>query len=670
MSKRRHKQNDDNSRTEQPEDKTTDVPALSQIAAESVGPGCVPTDGLTRQPRKSLLANQHSWRRIRRWSGFEKITQRRKGAETQSTRCWFCCDVLRSFKRLNFEEAKKEMSSYKLESVNLPKLTGRSLRMFASFLDTKIGHALLWGKLARDAGLTKLEALDPQESPAFEPNHKAEAAAPEEREVVIKDLETIRASEPVKTPYATIGDYAKAYRDGTTTPTDVATRVLAAIEKTEQAESPLRLFIAIDSEDVHRQAKEAAARLADGKPLSILDGVPIAIKDELDMVPFPTTVGTGFLGREPAHEDATVVSRLRAAGAVLVGKCNMHEIGINPTGANLVHGHCRNPWDISRDPGGSSSGSAAAVAAGVVPAAIGADGGGSIRVPAALCGTVGLKATWGRVSEYGAAPLCWSVAHVGPLAATVEDTALLYRVIAGSDPNDPNSQCRPAVTVDGWSNDDLTGLRLGVYPEWFDHCDDEIRSTCQASVDNLIKQGAKLVEVEIPELEEMRIAHAITILSEMAASLASHDAAHKRLAPSSRINLRIGGSFQASDYVRSQRMRRRALDIFAEVFKKVDVVVTPATALAAPLIPEKGESAGWSDLSTVTELMRYANTANLTGHPAIAVPVGFTKSGLPIGLQIIGRPWEEHILFKIAHSVERVAEHRSPEDVFFRPVDG
>ena len=170
-------------------------------------------------------------------------------------------------------------------------------------------------------------------------------------------------------------------------------------------------MIAVNRDDVMKQAREATQRIKAGKPLSIFDGVPVAVKDELDMVPYPTTVGTSFLGKSPAKEDATVVARMRAAGALLVGKTNMHEIGINVTGLNPHHGTTRNPYNTDHFTGGSSSGSATAVAAGLVPVAIGADGGGSIRIPASFCGVFGLKPTFGRVSEHGAAPLCWSVAH-------------------------------------------------------------------------------------------------------------------------------------------------------------------------------------------------------------------------------------------------------------------
>ena len=400
------------------------------------------------------------------------------------------------------------------------------------------------------------------------------------------------------------GDFVSGYRNRTFTPESIAERFLQNVENSENDGSPLRAFIAINHEDLVNQAGEASARYIQGKPLGPLDGVPIAIKDEVDMVPYPTTVGTSFLGSQPAGRDATVVSRLRAAGALLVGKTNMHEIGINPNGSNVNFGAVRNPYNKQCDPGGSSSGSAAAVAAGLIPAAIGADGGGSIRIPATLCGVVGLKATFGRISEFGAAPLCWSVAHLGPIAANVEDTALLYSVIAGPDPMDANTLQQPPVTLRDWNRADLQGLRLGIYKDWFEHASPEIVSACQEMLSKFKSAGAEIVEINIPELDEMRIAHAITILSEMALSMKAFQKQRNQQGAAVRMSLVLGEALSSSDYIQAQRMRTRSLSIFENVFQQVNVILTPGTALTAQPIPKGGETDGWSDLAIDTEMMR------------------------------------------------------------------
>ena len=347
----------------------------------------------------------------------------------------------------------------------------------------------------------------------------------------------------------------------------------------------MHAFIASQAEDIRRQAAESTERLQNGTARSILEGVPVAIKDEVDMLPYPTTVGTKFLGKQPAPADSHVAARLRAAGALLVGKTNMHEIGINPTGANVHHGRIANPHDLNYDVGGSSSGSGAAVAAGLVPVAIGADGGGSIRIPASLCGVVGLKPTFGRVSERGAAPLCWSVAHLGPLGASVEDVALVYAVIAGPDLAEPLTLQQPPVTLQGWDTPDMQGLRIGVYPEWFRHAAQELVEANEKMVAEFQKLGAELVEISIAELDAMRIAHAVTILSEMAASMENYPEHRDDFADSTRLSLVLGRVTSSHDYLQCQRMRTRAMKIFAEVFDKVDVILTPGTALPAPKVP-------------------------------------------------------------------------------------
>jgi Asp-tRNA(Asn)/Glu-tRNA(Gln) amidotransferase A subunit family amidase len=440
----------------------------------------------------------------------------------------------------------------------------------------------------------------------------------------------------------------------------VAEYVLAAIEASEQGSAPLRAFIAINREDVMRQAGESAARIQAGEPLSLLDGVPVAVKDEIDMLPYPTTVGTLILGRAPAARDASIVARLRAAGALLIGKTNMHEIGIAPNGQNAHYGVVRNPFNDGCDSGGSSSGSAAAVAAGLVPVAIGADGGGSIRVPAALCGVVGLKSTFGRVSEAGAAPLCWSVAHLGPLAACVEDAALVYSLIAGPDPNDSNTLIQPPVTLADGLQPNLQGLRLGIDRAWFEHASPGVVHVCRDMVKHLRAAGAEICEIVIPNLNDMRVAHAVTILSEMAQAMAPHRRDRKKHGDSVRLNLLIGEAVTAQDYLQAQQIRARALHTFEAIFKKVDIILSPATALTAQPIPAGGIPDGWSDLGTDTEMMRYVFPGNLVGLPAISFPAGYDEHGMPVGMQAMGSHWQEHLLFRVAYAAEQVVERRCP----------
>jgi Asp-tRNA(Asn)/Glu-tRNA(Gln) amidotransferase A subunit family amidase len=385
------------------------------------------------------------------------------------------------------------------------------------------------------------------------------------------------------------------------------------------------------------------------------------VKDELDQAGYPTTAGTKFIGTSKATRDATVVARMRAAGALLVGKTNMHELGINVTGLNPHHGTTRNPYDDRYHTGGSSSGPATVVAAGLAPVAIGADGGGSIRMPSAMCGIVGLKATFGRISEHGAFPLCWSLAHIGPMTATVRDCARTYELIAGPDPLDALSLGHPAVEIDEAPPADLRGVTLGVYWPWFRHATPEVVQHCESLVGALVARGATLREVELPELDLLRVAHIVTITSEMVAAMMPYDGQHRHdFGLDARANLASARGATAAEYVKAQRIRTRAIATFQRAFANIDAIVTPSTAVVAPLINPSAQPYGESDLSTTTEIMRFAFPSNFTGHPAISFPAGYSAGGLPIGLQAIGRPWGERMLLRIAAAAEQIVERKAP----------
>jgi Asp-tRNA(Asn)/Glu-tRNA(Gln) amidotransferase A subunit family amidase len=542
-----------------------------------------------------------------------------------------------------------------MRSLKLPVLTGAGLKIFTSLVENKFTRLFLISSLMGNAGIPKLRQLRFDEAPTFYP-----LVEPPEK-LSIKLPSFAFGKKPKDFPFLTADDYVKAYKEGTLTPLQAAEKVLAAIEASEKDAIPLRAFILFDCKEILKQAQASTKRYKEKKPLGPLDGVPAAIKDEIDMKPYATNVGTRFIGTKPAAEDSTVASRLRAAGAILMGKTNMHEIGISPNGCNANFGAIRNPYDTDCDTGGSSSGSAAAVAAGLVPIAIGADGGGSIRIPASLCGIVGLKPTFARVSEHGAAPLCWSVAHIGPLSTSVEDCALAYSVIAGPDPVEPGTMKQPKVSIDGWNKSGLKGIKLGIFKEWFEHADPEVVKTCYQMVEQFKKMGAEIVKIDIPELDEMRIAHATTILSEMALCMSNYREHFKEHGTSVRLSLVLGQTFNAMDYLQSQRMRTRAMAHFARVFDKVDVIITPGTAVAAQPVPAGGYKIGWSDLATDTELMRFVFPLNLTGNPAIAFPVGYDSRGLPIGMQAIGRHWDEALLLRVAYNAESVVKRVLPK---------
>ncbi len=550
---------------------------------------------------------------------------------------------------------------YDLKSIQVPRLAGKALQISAKIMEHPVLKHLVMGRVLKEGGITRMRTLKIDEPPTHIPLNIHPKSIKRYAPPDIGPLSRSPEKKPEGFAFSSITHYTRAYRDGKITPEDVAQRILESIKDSDATAPPLKAFRAFDREDLAKQAALAAKRIKKGNPLSILDGVPVAVKDEIDQTPYGTMVGTRFLGTSPASQDATVVARLRQAGALLIGKTVMHEIGIGVTGLNPHHGTVRNPYNPNHYTGGSSSGSAAAVAAGICPVAVGADGGGSIRIPAAFCGVVGLKPTYGRVSEFGAAALDWSVAHIGPLAATARDAAMAYAIMAGPDPRDNNTLHQPTVTLDGFENLDLTGLKLGVYWEWFRHASPAMVAACEELLKAFKGMGAKIIDIEIPDLEAARAAHIVTISSEMATAMDRYHKEHAQdFGLDVRINLALARTFTSRDYIQAQRIRTRTIDNFASVLEKADLIITPATGCTAPPIPGDALPDGESDLSVLAEIMRFAAPPNFTGFPAISFPAGYDGSGLPIGFQAIARPWEEHVLLRLAHAAETCVARKKP----------
>jgi len=485
-------------------------------------------------------------------------------------------------------------------------------------------------------------------------------------------LSSVQEENARSSPFLSVSDYARAYRTRKVTPLDVANKVLASIKKLDEGDLPLRAFINVNREDVLRQARISTELIASNTPRSILEGVPVAIKDEFDQAGYPTTGGTSFIN-VIVQRDATLVQRLRAMGAVLVGKSNMHEYGFSTIGFNSHHNTPRNPYDLNTHTGGSSSGSAAAAAAGICPITIGGDGGGSVRVPAGLCGLVGLKPTFGRVSEHGAFTICYTVAHAGPLAPTVKDVAIAYAIIAGPDPHDANTLKQPPVILPSLEKKgNLNGLRVGVYRPWFNDAAPSMVSVCNDTVKKMVDLGAQIVELDDSFgelLEPCRLAHTITIASEMATSIHKHHVSPYRhmLGMDVRLNVSIIQCGSQMDYIQSNRVRTLMIDCLKSLFNKIDVIVTPNTGVPAPLIQSTKEV---MRMELVSSLMRFVSLANLTGNPAITVPVGYDAGGLPLAMQVIGRWWEEHVLLAVAHVIEeQIAPARRQPAVFCKILE-
>lgn len=549
--------------------------------------------------------------------------------------------------------------AYDLTPMKAPRATGALLDLMARLLENPVIGPLIAKPQLADMGLETLRRT-PVDDPMPVVHPLFDGLIPQVPEPFVPIMPAMPALGR-GFAFETSQDFVAAYRSGSLTPLDVAERLLERCLELDRQDPPMRLFIAQHPEDVLAQAREATERYRRGIPLGPLDGVPLAVKDEVDMIPYPTTAGTRFLGGLPARRDAEAVARLRSAGALLVGKTNMHEIGLGVSGINPHHGTPRNPYDPRRISGGSSGGSAATVAAGITPLALGADGGGSIRIPAALCGVVGLKPTFGRVSEFGAAPICWSVAHLGPIAATARDAALGYLFMAGPDAKDPNTRFQPPLSLEGIDVPDLRGKRLGIYPAWFEDADPEVVAACRQALEWLKDAGAEVIEVEIPELGLLRLVHSLTIVSEMLSAQGQEYARNPaRFAHETRVNFALLRHVRSDDFVTAQRHRARLHRQVMAAMEGLDGLVTPATGCTARPIRPGAERLGESNLPMLDKLMRFMTLANLTGQPAIVFPVGYDSEGMPIGMQVIGRPWEEAFLLRVAHLAEGHVERRAP----------
>ena len=438
------------------------------------------------------------------------------------------------------------------------------------------------------------------------------------------------------------------------TPTDVAEAIVKAIKDSNKMSPPLRAIVQTNREVVVTMAEASTQRWKEGKTLSIMDGIPVAIKEEFRVEPYVLRGGSVFTPiLSNGVPESVSVQKLKDAGAVIIGVSNMHEFGTGTIGSNPNHLHltARNPYNPHHYPGGSSSGSAVCVAAGLCPVAMGTDGGGSIRIPAATCGVVGIKPTNRLIDGTGGLPTNYSVCASGPLCSSVLDAAITLDIISRETNGD-----RKLVSLEGVGETRLDGLNFGVYWEYFQHADREIVQKCKTAVSKLQSLGANIVEIKIPELEDSRIAHAISIVCEFASSLGMDMEKHyHELNLESHFLVANGFHFSAIDYINSQKQRTRAIEALKYIFNelKVDVIITPATACPAPAIKPADISHGVLSAIASTEMMRYSFLANLTGVPSLVLPVGYTKSGLPISLQVMGKWYQENKLLKVGWALEK-----------------
>ncbi|HLI27288.1 MAG TPA: amidase [Chloroflexota bacterium] len=439
-------------------------------------------------------------------------------------------------------------------------------------------------------------------------------------------------------------------------PVEVTELFLARIARYDPA---LRAYITVTAEAALAAARAAEQEIRAGRYRGPLHGVPLAIKDLFWTAGVRTTAGSRILADFVPAEDAAAVARLRAAGAVLLGKTNLEEFAFGATTINPHYGACRNPWDRERIAGGSSGGSAAAVVAGLCAAALGSDTGGSIRQPAALCGLVGLKPTYGRVSRHGAIPLSWAQDHVGPMTRTVRDAALLLQVLAGPDDRDPACSAAPVPDYTATLDAGVRGLRLGVPSEFFwERVDPEVERAVRAAIEVLAGLGARVEPLAFPYWPATAAAGATILYAEAAAYHAEWLRTRPQdYGPAVRNRLRVGTTLLALDYLQAQRARAVLVREAQALFARYDALLTPTVPLPAPR--QDADQIRWpdgtrEDMRAAT--LRFTRPFNLLGLPAISVPCGFTASGLPIGLQVVGRPFDEPTVLRVAGAYEAATD--------------
>ena len=458
----------------------------------------------------------------------------------------------------------------------------------------------------------------------------------------------------------TISELAPKIKAREVSPVEVTEAALAQVDRFQPT---LNSFITILADQAMKQAKEEETALVRGQYKGPLHGIPIGLKDNLATARIRTTVGTKVLAGNVPDKDAQVVTQCRRAGAIILGKENMEEFAAGSTSNNPHYGAVHNPWDLDRIPGGSSGGGGANVAACVTFASLGTDLGGSVRGPAHVCGVVGLKQTFGRVSQRGLLVTSFNGDHIGPLTRSVRDSALVLQVIAGYDPLDPSTVPVPVPDFTATLGDGLRGLRMGIPVDYyFDLVDPEVESLVRDAIVALENLGAEPKEVALPS---MKYAGAMRIAG-MADGVVTHEPflrSNREDYGSHVLHRVVAGQFVLGrDYSKAMKVQRIIKEEYARVLQDVDFLVTPTGGVPAwPIddttvsvngteFPVRGPGAGFPARNT--------SPSNATGLPAISVPCGFTPSGLPIGLQLIGRPFEEGLLFQVAHGYESVSPSR------------
>ena len=454
-----------------------------------------------------------------------------------------------------------------------------------------------------------------------------------------------------------LAEAARLIEEKQVSPVDI---VEASLERIAAVDEQLSSYIAVYEDGARQVAKACETMIVAGHKLGPLHGIPVGLKDNIGLEGLRTTAGSKVLADWIPEEDATVAARLKGAGAIVVGKTNMHEFAWGATSANPHYGFVRNPWNTDRFPAGSSGGSGAAVAARLCFGALGTDTGGSIRLPSAINGIVGIRPTIGRVSNHGVIPLAWSMDTVGPMARTVEDCAIMFGAIAGHDPKDAGSAAVPVADYTADLARGVGGIRIGIVPGYFfNHLQPPVHDAVRGALGVLEGLGAVVVDVEIEHIHG-------NISAQLTVESCEPSTYHQRwlrerpedYGDDVRLLLEIGEMHLATHYIQAQRYRSLLRREFMEAFKDVDVFICPTLPFTATRVGEMSvmiENGVEEDM--LAAIMQFTGVPSLTGLPSLAVPCGYDDEGLPVGMQIIGRPFDEATLFRVGAAFQAASEY-------------
>ncbi|KAL9657292.1 hypothetical protein ABK040_011512 [Willaertia magna] len=595
---------------------------------------------------------------------------------------------------------------YDLKTIVLPALQGKVFYYLINILEFRPITQLLLPTLIHNAGFSIVSKYFYAKQPTYQPipprtseellqdakysETKPNILEEQEEEVnrIVKEYEevTVSLKKQQNNIFTSIVDLHRLYKEKKKTPLQVAEQLIKNIKDSDQINNNskrsrrLRAFIKFNENLILEAAKKSTERFEKNEAISVFDGVPIGVKDELDVAGFTTTKG---MLENPYNkhiitleEECNVTRRLRQLGAIIVGKTNQNEIGISPRGFNVGFGSARNPYNLECETGGSSSGSAASVASGLVPLAIGTDGGGSIRVPSSLCGAFGLKPTQNRLSASQTTnPICYTVGVAGPICTSAIDLTISYAVAAGRRDNDKHSFSQPRdlrlseIKLGDKSYYSLSGMKIGIYEEYFNHVSDpRISKMCMDFIKNVFcsTYNAEVDNIVIPLLEISRVSHLITIASEMRSAMGEYGyyefENRSKLSPETRMSLLTQVYTTSEEYLCAQKVKTYMMDELEKLFKNVNVIATPTCACVAQKYCEGVEEGdfGESNYTVVSDLMRYVYISNFCGNPAVTIPIGYID-GMPVGLQLMSKWYDEVTLLKFALLADLHLQKEKPQ---------